>query len=202
MATAKRKKEPIDLGVLEMAPISCTLEAIETPALGFFHVGGPSYPIPVQMTDDAAAMDVSAFLREGDSINGYTYSNHQVTKLPRLRGDTEASIYIEPGERILIPTGLYADIPEGYWLSLFSRSSTPLKQGLVLANSVGVIDSDYVNEIFVCLVNVSGVRALVRNGDRIAQVMLKKKEPVETYRMNRPAEPKTNRKGGFGSTGV
>jgi dUTP pyrophosphatase len=94
------------------------------------------------------------------------------------------------------------DIPQGYSVRLHARSGTSLKQGLVLANAEGVIDSDYVEEVFVMLHNISGNAVTINHGDRVAQAELVKN--VEYSVEETPARPlpKTNRQGGFGSTGI
>ena len=113
-----------------------------------------------------------------------------------------AAISIAPGERVLVPTGCIMDIPQGYSVRIHARSGTSLKQGLVLANAEGVIDSDYVEEVFVMLHNISGNAVTINHGDRVAQAELVKN--VEYSVEETPARPlhKTKRQGGFGSTGI
>lgn len=107
---------------------------------------------------------------------------------------------ILPGETVLIPTGIAAAIPAGYAGFVFARSGLSVKMGLAPANKVGVIDADYRGEILVALYNQSGQVRLVRDGDRIAQLVIEK---VETPDFEEVDElPSTERgAGGFGSTG-
>jgi dUTP pyrophosphatase len=103
---------------------------------------------------------------------------------------------------MIVPTGLIFDIPEGYSLRIHARSGLSLKQGLVLVNSEAVIDSDFVHETSVLLVNTSNNPISVRHGDRIAQAEL---VPVLSYdfsEIKKAPKDKTSRKGGLGSTGI
>ena len=86
--------------------------------------------------------------------------------------------------------------------SLHARSGTSLKQGLVLANAEGVIDSDYVEEVFVILHNISGNAVTIENGDRIAQAELVSNIIYHVEETPARPLPKTSRIGGFGSTGI
>jgi dUTP pyrophosphatase len=83
-----------------------------------------------------------------------------------------ADVTIDPGQIVLVPTGLVIEVPAGHFLGIFARSSTPLKRGLVVANGVGVVDSDYcgpADEIRIQVLNVSRESVVVRRGDRLAQ---------------------------------
>ena len=102
----------------------------------------------------------------------------------------------------MVPTGLILDIPFGYSVRLHSRSGIAVKQGLVLANHEGVIDADYVDPTFVVLRNDSTEVAYVFHGDRVAQGEM---IPDIAYRVTETKEKpqqKTDRVGGFGSTGT
>lgn len=112
----------------------------------------------------------------------------------------EQEVRILPGETVLIPTGIAAAIPAGYAGFVFARSGLSVKMGLAPANKVGVIDADYRGEILVALYNQSGQVRLVRDGDRIAQLVIL---PVPTADFIEVDElPSTERgAGGFGSTG-
>jgi dUTP pyrophosphatase len=88
-------------------------------------------------------------------------------------------IVIEPHERKLIPTGLYVELPVGYEFQVRSRSGLALKEGLIVLNSPGTIDSDYRGEIGIILYNVGNEAKTINNGDRIAQLVLAKVEMAE-----------------------
>ncbi|MCR4779461.1 MAG: dUTP diphosphatase [Ruminiclostridium sp.] len=110
-------------------------------------------------------------------------------------------ITIAPGERILIPTGIAIELPDsGCGAFVFPRSSVSSKYGVSLANCVGVIDSDYRGEIKVPLINHSDEPYTVRNGDRIAQMVILP-VIVPEYTENEQLGDTERGGGGFGSTG-
>ena len=132
----------------------------------------PSVPLPVYSTPGAAAFDLAA----------------------------AADVDVPPGEIRLIGTGLVVKVPDGHFLAIIARSSTPLKRGLIVANSVGVIDSDYcgpTDEVKIQVLNITQTTALVRKGDRIAQAMVLAAPRVEFVE----GETAETSRGGFGSTG-
>ena len=100
----------------------------------------------------------------------------------------------------MIPTGLFTKIPEGYEIQVRPRSGLSLKQGLTCANCVGTIDSDYIHEIGVIIINLSTEPQYIETGERIAQFVLNKVEQIEWEEVD--SLEKTERKGGFGSTGT
>ncbi|HET7219845.1 MAG TPA: dUTP diphosphatase [Vicinamibacterales bacterium] len=111
-------------------------------------------------------------------------------------------IAIAPGEFTLVPTGLVIEVPEGMFLGVFARSSTPLKRGLMVANGVGVVDADYCgpsDEIKVPIVNITGSVVTVKRGDRIAQGIFL---PAPQIVWEETAALREDSRGGFGSTGT
>ena len=102
-----------------------------------------------------------------------------------------------PGQPLIIPTGLKVEIPEGYALMIYSRSGHGFKNGVRLANCVGVIDSDYRQEILVRLTLDDRCHYQVKAGERIAQAMLINVPAVELVE----GEVSQTDRGGFGSTG-
>ena len=114
----------------------------------------------------------------------------------------KVGIDLYPGERILVPTGLIFDIPEGFSIRLHTRSSTSLKKGLIMPNGEGIIDSDYYHECFMMLYNASADEVRIYHGDKIAQGELVKTLDYELEKTETPPEQTTERVGGFGSTGV
>jgi len=114
--------------------------------------------------------------------------------------DDTFTLAINPSERVLVPTGIIFDIPDGYSVRIHIRSSIALKLGLNLANGEAVIDSDYVQESFVMLQNTTNHQIEIQKGERIAQAELVWNQPVALELVERPHQ-KTNRTGGFGSTG-
>lgn len=112
----------------------------------------------------------------------------------------EGEMTIPAGETAFIPTGIGMEVPEGCAGLIFARSGLACKQGLAPANKVGVIDSDYRGEILVALHNHSGESRTVRNGERIAQMVI---TPVLTpaYVEVEALSDTARNSGGFGSTG-
>ena len=158
----------------------------------------PDIDLPRFSTQQSACFDLSFQAWGKDGYSGFNRMN-----APLYRPFTaEGRIKVMPGDRILVPTGLIFDIPEGYSVRIHARSGLSLKQGLVLANSEAVIDSDYIQETFVMITNVSDVPAYINNGDRIAQAELVKKEDYVLWETTEAPQQKTDRVGGLGSTGV
>ena len=158
----------------------------------------PAVRLPSFATSQSACFDI-AFNNAGKSTyKGYNKNNGEFERNFGQNG----SIHIMPGDRILVPTGMIFDIPEGYSVRVHARSGTSLKQGLVLVNSEGVIDSDYIDETFVLLTNTSENGITINSGDRIAQAEMVKKEDYVIWETTSKPLPKTTRSGGMGSTGV
>ncbi len=111
------------------------------------------------------------------------------------------SLSLAPGQRAAVPTGLAMALPNaGHVALVFARSGLALRQGLAMANGVGVVDSDYRGELLVPMVNLSAETVTIQNGERIAQMLvvpvaLPVFEEVETL------EETARGDGGFGSTG-
>jgi dUTP pyrophosphatase len=146
---------------------------------------------------------------------------HPSAKIPQYQSAQAAGfdlssvedITIYPGRRAIVPTGLAFDIPAGYELQIRPRSGLAAKHGIMVVNSPGTVDSDYVDEVKVilfnsqdnCTAHVSdGKPFVIQAGDRIAQAVFKpveQAEIVEVESFDRTAAEK-DRGGGFGSTGV
>ena len=152
---------------------------------------------PKRATAQAACWDVSACLMDGDRIQVYNAWNEYS---PRVVTQQQFTLF--GGERALVPTGWIWDIPAGYSMRLHPRSGLAWKQGITLANAEGVIDSDYIQETYVLLCNPTEAQHVISHGDRIAQMELMSVcEFVFTEQAEAP-DVKTDRQGGFGSTGV
>jgi len=117
-----------------------------------------------------------------------------------LRADIEASLTIEPGQRMMIPTGLRMAIPSGFEGQVRPRSGLAAKHGLTVLNTPGTIDADYRGDVKVILINLGQEPVVIHRGERIAQLII---APV--YRADFQwveALDETDRgEGGFGSTG-
>ena len=109
-------------------------------------------------------------------------------------------ITIAPNARTLVPTGLAVAVPEGYEMQLRPRSGLALKHGITLPNTPATIDSDYRGELQVILMNLGNQDFVVKRGDRIAQMLIQKVEPVEFVEVEELPESGRGQ-GGFGSTG-
>ena len=117
-----------------------------------------------------------------------------------IRANINENIALEPGERKLIPTGLFISLPKGFEAQMRPRSGLALKSGISLVNTPGTIDADYRGEIGVILINFSKELFTIHDGDRICQMVIKRYETVEWELCDSLDE--TNRgDGGFGHTG-
>lgn len=117
-----------------------------------------------------------------------------------LRAFTPEDIVLKPFERKLVPTGLFLELPQGYEAQLRPRSGLAFKHGISLPNTPATIDSDYRGEIKVALINLSNETFTVKNGERIAQMIIAKYEQAELILVEELTETKRG-EGGFGSTG-
>jgi dUTP pyrophosphatase len=157
----------------------------------------PDVKMPEFATEQSACFDIAAQFAGKGLYYGYNANNTLFE-----RHLTPGGIKIMPQERMLVPTGLIFDIPEGFSLRLHARSGLSLKQGLVLANSEAVIDSDFVHETSVLLYNMSNNPIIIKDGDRVAQAELVEVLKYEFAEIKTAPRDKTSRKGGLGSTGV
>jgi len=108
---------------------------------------------------------------------------------------------VGPGQIVLVRTGLVIEVPSGYFLGIFARSSTPLKRGLVVANGVGVLDPDYsgpTDEVMIQALNITSAPVQVRRGDRLAQGIVL---PAPRVTWDEVTEIREVARGGFGATG-
>lgn len=117
-----------------------------------------------------------------------------------LHAAVESEINVAPGKVALVPTGLYAAVPEGYELQIRPRSGLALKNGIGVLNSPGTIDSDYRGEIKIIIINLGQENFIIKRNDRIAQMVL---SPVSKALIKEVDDlPPTERNiGGFGHTG-
>lgn len=156
----------------------------------------PSNQIPRKQTEGSACFDLQFQGHGKNEYKGFTRNNKAFTR------PMNNMVTIQPGDRVMVPTGLILDIPEGHSVRVHARSGLSLKQGLVLANAEGVIDSDYVEELMVLLWNISDNQINITTGDRIAQAELIKDESYSIVETAARPGVKTSRVGGMGSTGV
>ncbi|MBC9910488.1 MULTISPECIES: dUTP diphosphatase [Chitinophaga] len=117
-----------------------------------------------------------------------------------LRAHLETALTLQPLERVLVPTGLFMELPVGYEAQIRPRSGLAFKQGLTIPNSPGTIDADYRGEIKVIMINLSNEPQTIQPGDRVAQMIIAPyvqavMQPVEVLNETVRGE------GGFGHTG-
>ena len=137
-------------------------------------VNKSAHPLPSYGTSESAGMDI--------------------------RANLEDSIILEPLQRTLVPTGLFIELPLGYEAQIRPRSELAFKHGIGVLNSPGTIDADYRGEIKVILVNLSSESFEIKDGERIAQMVIAKHETVEWEETDTLSET-VRGEGGFGHTG-
>jgi dUTP pyrophosphatase len=137
-------------------------------------VNKSTHALPAYATSGSSGMDLRAFL------------SHPIT--------------LAPMERMLVPTGLFMEIPQGFEAQVRPRSGLAIKQGITCLNTPGTIDADYRGEIKVILINLSNEPQVIEDGDRIAQMIFQKVEQVEWVETDHLGETLRS-EGGFGHTG-
>ena len=118
-----------------------------------------------------------------------------------LRAYISEPITLMPGERRLVPTGLFLELPEGIEAQVRARSGLSIKHGIGLVNGVGTVDSDYRGEWNVPLINFSDKPYTINNGDRIAQVVFSSYVKAQ-FEITNKLEETDRGAGGFGHTGI
>jgi dUTP diphosphatase len=137
--------------------------------------------------------------------------NESTNELPRyqtrqsagmdLRAMIEEEVKIAPLQRLLISTGLYIELPEGFEAQIRPRSGLAYKHGITVLNSPGTIDADYRGEIKVLLVNLSDKSYSIKPGERIAQMILAEHVQADWHEVSELGQSARDT-GGFGSTGT
>jgi dUTP pyrophosphatase len=168
----------------------------------------PEVPLPSFGSDLASCFDLAYHNPEARPIIGYDSHNYGLSI--DLMDEESKGFYFRPNTRLLIPTGLIFDFPQGFDMRVHPRSGVSLKQGLTLINCEGVIDEDYTNELFIPMINLSSRSVLIEHGMRLAQAeicgtkyygVIRITHP-NFVRLDKPPSKKANRTGGFGSTGT
>ena len=118
-----------------------------------------------------------------------------------LRAYIDEPITLNPGERRLVPTGLFVELPQGIEAQIRARSGMAIKHGIGLVNGIGTVDSDYRGEWNIPLINFSDVPYTINNGDRIAQVVFASYVKGE-FTLTEAIDETTRGAGGFGHTGI
>jgi dUTP pyrophosphatase len=134
------------------------------------------HALPAYETEASAGMDLRAYLEADEFV-------------------------LEPLKRAVIPTGLYIELPVGYEAQIRPRSGLAFKHGVTILNSPGTIDADYRGELKILLINLSDTPFVIRNGDRIAQMIVARHEKVN-WAVSELLNETTRGAGGYGHTGV
>ncbi|MBX9893202.1 MAG: dUTP diphosphatase [Chitinophagaceae bacterium] len=117
-----------------------------------------------------------------------------------LRANLDQPLELAPMQRVLVPTGLFIELPDHLEAQIRPRSGLAIKQGITCLNTPGTIDADYRGEIKVILINLSGEMQMVQHGDRIAQMVIQQVEKIEWVEVENLNETARG-EGGFGHTG-
>ncbi|MDR0971447.1 MAG: dUTP diphosphatase [Bacteroidales bacterium] len=118
-----------------------------------------------------------------------------------LRANIKESIFLKPLERVLVPTGIFIELPQGYEAQIRPRSGLAVKNGITVLNSPGTIDADYRGEINVILVNLSNDVFEIKPNERICQMVVAKHERV-SWVIAEKLNTTQRQDGGFGHTGI
>ena len=118
-----------------------------------------------------------------------------------IRAHLPQPVTLAPLERMLIPSGIFMEIPPGYEVQIRPRSGLAYKSGITCLNTPGTIDSDYRGELKILLINLSNEAQLISNNDRIAQLIVARTEKAELILVQQLNETE-RAAGGFGHTGV
>jgi len=182
------------------------MELVET--LGFYCIPETGATVPQFATDGSACFDICVRFHPDPEnsdeqwgaykpVTAYGPQNVKMEIYPN-----QGCLDIPPGWRFLLPTGLILDIPTGFSVRLHARSGMALKEGFMLSNAEGVIDSDYTDELKVMVSTQSSCLVSIPNGARICQAELVRNQPTKLEQIDSPPQKKTQREGGFGSTGL
>jgi len=140
-----------------------------------------------------------AFTPEGRELGVPEYATELAAGMDLQAALVEA-IVLQPGERRLIPTGIYLGLPPGYEAQIRPRSGLALKQGLAVLNSPGTIDADYRGQVQVILANLGQEPVTIERGQRIAQMLVAPVSRV-TWQVQEQLDQTARGPGGFGHTG-
>lgn len=157
--------------------------------------------IPKMATQRSSCFDLKAFLSNVNEVDFVT--SRREKKPAEVEEDMHGNqmVCIPPRASAKIPTGLVPDIPVGYEILFYPRSGNSFKKHLILANQTAVIDEDYVDEMFVLVYNRSDSEMWIEEGQKICQAKLTEKIEYELSETKTLPEQKTDRIGGFNSTG-
>jgi dUTP pyrophosphatase len=158
----------------------------------------------VRGTEQSACADVRVYFGTHErEITAYNKDNVKIKYFAYQDvSDSPHFIVLHPGDRAMIPTGIILDIPKGHSVRVHPRSGIALKNGVTLCNSQGIIDSDYVEPFYITAINLSNAPVRIEHGMRLAQLELVEHPAYHLVPTNIRPGQKTDRTGGFGSTGT
>jgi dUTP pyrophosphatase len=160
---------------------------------------------PMVKTKESACFDIDACLHT-KTVTIYNDVNDKIDEKVSVESDGRKFVWLLPGDRAMIPTGWRMLIPHDFQLKILPRSGLSLKRGVTLVNTPGTVDSDYTDEVFILLHNVSKSRVQIFDGESVCQAELVPnlmkcisfkyctEEDLEKHHLT------SNRIGGFGST--
>lgn len=117
-----------------------------------------------------------------------------------IRANLDEDIILEPMKRVLVKTGLFLEIPVGYEAQIRPRSGLAINKGITVLNSPGTIDADYRGEVCIILINLSEENFVIKDGERICQMVIARHEKAEWTEVNELLQTERG-EGGFGHTG-
>jgi len=168
--------------------------------LDYFKVSS-NIPDPNFQTKMAACFDLAAYIPPNEKVKIYDGKKENLF-LPDHDGEKGQYITLMPSERALVRTGLTFNVPQGYSVRIHPRSGMALKYGLTLANCEGIIDEDYTYETKIIMINTGIDTVRIYDRDRLVQAELVKYEQPTLMEIYTEPSLKSDRIGGFGSTGV
>lgn len=143
------------------------------------------------------AMKINIINKSGQALPAYE-TNHAAGM--DIRANLSEPVLLKPMQRVLIPTGLFMELPVGYEAQVRPRSGLAFKHGITVLNSPGTIDADYRGELKVLLINFGEEPFEIRHGERIAQMIIARHETAEWITVEELSETARGA-GGYGSTG-
>lgn len=181
----------------------------------YVHKLSPDVKLPSYGTSMSACFDL-CYCPTTTVITGYNQYNNKIERTISI----DKEVYLNPGDRLLIPTGLVMKIGKVYSMETFAdisreddqlhqfsirlhaRSGLALKRGLVLANAEGIVDVDYQQQVYILLHNISATNQVIQCNERIAQGEVIVNEKVNILETLEMPKQYSERDGGFGSTGT
>lgn len=179
-------------------------------------IADPSNPYTQEDFDKEFGSNFSIITPDNDyykiKLNFVNKSNNEDPKYATsgssgfdLRANLDEILTISSGKRVIVPTGLFFEIPENFEIQVRPRSGLAAKNGVTVLNTPGTIDADYRGEIKIILINLGDEDFVINHGDRIAQAVVASVTAKNIINLNKVIEISTNTErgeGGFGSTGL